>query len=126
MAAILGWREACLFGPFCWSSYRSKGWRPPCCPSLMETRSRCLRGASFSPFALPVLMRRKPPRFRSEGASRRILQKLVPLGVEATLRIKTVDRYGRTVAEVSDGQSNLSRAMVAAGKAFVHGSYIDG
>lgn len=60
------------------------------------------------------------------GASRRTLQDPAPLGIEVTLRIKSVDRYGRTVAEVSHGQSNLGRAMVAAGQAFVYGSYADG
>lgn len=60
------------------------------------------------------------------GASRLALQGLLPLGAEVTLRVKAVDRYGRTVAELVRGRRNLNQALVDAGQAFVYWNYIEG
>lgn len=56
-------------------------------------------------------------------ASRNQLKSLLPLGSAVSLRIKAVDRYGRTVAEViSRGTINL--AMVQSGQAFLYRQYL--
>ena len=44
----------------------------------------------------------------------------LPIGSPVTLAVKTIDRYGRTMAEVS-GEINLGLALVEDGKAFAMG-----
>ncbi|WP_295536250.1 thermonuclease family protein [Synechococcus sp. UW140] len=51
---------------------------------------------------------------------------LLPIGAQVTLKIKATDRYGRTVAEVLKGTTNINQAMVATGAAFVYWQYIEG
>ena len=58
--------------------------------------------------------------------ARQALQKELPIGTEVSLRTKATDRYGRTVAEVLKGTTNINQALVAAGAAFVYWQYIDG
>ena len=59
------------------------------------------------------------------GASARAqLQALAPVGSTVELRVKTIDRYGRSVAELSRGGRNLNQALVASGAAFVYWQYI--
>ena len=58
--------------------------------------------------------------------SRRALQCLLPIGSEVTLKTKAVDRYGRSVAEVIKGGSNINQTMVRSGDAFVYLQYISG
>ena len=58
--------------------------------------------------------------------SRRGLQGLLPIGSEVTLRTKAVDRYGRSVAEVLKGGSNITQTLVRSGDAFVYWQYISG
>ena len=58
--------------------------------------------------------------------SRRGLQGLLPIGSEVTLKTKTVDRYGRSVAEVLKGGSNINQTLVRSGDAFVYWQYISG
>ena len=58
--------------------------------------------------------------------SRRRLQGLLPIGSEVTLKTKAVDRYGRSVAEVLKGGSNINQTMVRSGDAFVYWQYISG
>ena len=58
--------------------------------------------------------------------SRRALQRLLPLGSEVTLKTKAVDRYGRSVAEVLKGGSNINQTLVRSGDAFVYWQYITG
>ena len=58
--------------------------------------------------------------------SRRGLQGLLPIGSEVTLRTKAVDRYGRSVAEVLKGGSNINQTLVRSGDAFVYWQYISG
>jgi len=61
------------------------------------------------------------------GASARTqLQALAPVGSVVELRVKTTDRYGRSVAELSRGGRNLNQALVASGDAFVYWQYIAG
>ena len=61
------------------------------------------------------------------GASARAqLQALAPVGSTVELRVKTIDRYGRSVAELSRGGRNLNQAFVASGAAFVYWQYIQG
>jgi len=61
------------------------------------------------------------------GASARSqLQALAPVGSTVELRVKTTDRYGRAVAELSRGGRNLNQALVASGGAFVYWQYIQG
>jgi len=54
------------------------------------------------------------------------LQALAPVGSAVELRIKTTDRYGRSVAELSRGGRNINQALVASGAAFVYWQYIQG
>jgi hypothetical protein len=58
--------------------------------------------------------------------SRRALQGLLPIGSEVTLKTKAVDRYGRSVAEVLKGGSNINQNLVRSGDAFVYWQYISG
>jgi len=58
--------------------------------------------------------------------ARRALQGLLPIGSQVTLRTKTTDRYGRSVAEVVKGSTNINQSLVGAGNAFVYWQYISG
>jgi endonuclease YncB( thermonuclease family) len=59
-----------------------------------------------------------------DGANaRRYLQTRLRLGSSVTLRPQTVDRYGRTVAEVI-GEVNLNLALVEDGMAFAYRRYL--
>ena len=58
--------------------------------------------------------------------ARQALQAELPIGTEVGLRTKATDRYGRTVAEVLRGNTNINQALVATGAAFVYWQYIEG
>jgi endonuclease YncB( thermonuclease family) len=58
--------------------------------------------------------------------SRRELQRLLRIGSEVTLKTKAVDRYGRSVAEVLKGSTNINQYLVGSGNAFVYWQYISG
>ena len=60
------------------------------------------------------------------NAARQALQEQLPIGTEISLRTKATDRYGRTVAEVMVGTTNINQELVAAGAAFVYWQYIEG
>ena len=53
-----------------------------------------------------------------------LLQRLTPVGSEVTLRVKTTDRYGRTVAELLNRRGNVNQLMVRAGQAFAYRRYL--
>jgi endonuclease YncB( thermonuclease family) len=57
------------------------------------------------------------------GNSRSYLQTRLRVGSTVTLQPQTVDRFGRTVAEVI-GEINLGLAMVEDGQAFVYRKYL--
>ena len=59
-------------------------------------------------------------------AARQRLQALAPVGSQVGLQIQATDRYGRSVAELSRGGSNVNQALVASGAAFVYWQYIRG
>ena len=56
-------------------------------------------------------------------ASRNQLKALLPIGSTVSLRVQTVDRYGRSVAEVI-GMGIVNLAMVQSGQAFVYRQYL--
>ena len=58
--------------------------------------------------------------------ARQALQAELQIGTEVGLRPKATDRYGRTVAEVLRGNTNINQELVAAGAAFVYWQYIEG
>ena len=58
--------------------------------------------------------------------ARQALQAQLPIGTGVSLRTKATDRYGRTVAEVFKGTTNINQALVATGAAFVYWQYIEG
>lgn len=58
--------------------------------------------------------------------ARSALQALTPVGSTVSLRGSTKDRYGRTVAEVIGGGSNVNLALVREGRAFVYRQYLSG
>ena len=58
--------------------------------------------------------------------ARQGLQEQLPIGTEISLSPKATDRYGRTVAEVLKGKTNINQALVATGAAFVYWQYIQG
>ena len=58
--------------------------------------------------------------------ARRALQGLLPIGSQVTLRIKETDRYGRSVAEVLQGSTNINQSLVGSGNSFVYWQYISG
>jgi len=58
--------------------------------------------------------------------ARRALQGLLPIGSKVTLRTKATDRYGRSVAEIFKGSTNINQSLVGSGSAFVYWQYING
>ena len=58
--------------------------------------------------------------------ARKALQGLLPIGSEVTLKTKATDRYGRSVAEVIKGSTNINQSLVGSGNAFVYWQYISG
>jgi endonuclease YncB( thermonuclease family) len=58
--------------------------------------------------------------------ARKKLQDLLPIGSQVTLRTKATDRYGRSVAEVLKGRTNINQSLVGSGNAFVYWQYISG
>lgn len=58
--------------------------------------------------------------------ARKALQGLLPIGSEVTLKIKATDRYGRSVAEVLKGRTNINQSLLGSGNAFVYWQYISG
>ncbi len=60
------------------------------------------------------------------NGARRALQGELAIGTEVSLRTKTTDRYGRTVAGVLRGSTNINQALVQSGVAFVDWQYIEG
>lgn len=58
--------------------------------------------------------------------SREALRALLPIGSAVTLKVKTKDRYGRTVAEIYKGSRNFNQTLVGQGQAFVYWQYISG
>ncbi|MFS6818142.1 thermonuclease family protein [Synechococcus lacustris Tous-12m] len=58
--------------------------------------------------------------------ARQALQAELQIGTEVGLRPKATDRYGRTVAEVLRGNTNINQALVATGAAFVYWQFIEG
>jgi endonuclease YncB( thermonuclease family) len=58
--------------------------------------------------------------------ARKALQVLLPVGSQVTLKSKATDRYGRTVAEVLKGSTNINKSLVGSGNAFVYWEYISG
>jgi micrococcal nuclease len=58
--------------------------------------------------------------------ARQQLQALAPVGSSVTLKVHTIDRYGRTVAEVYTGGRNINLAMVSAGQAMAYRQYLRG
>ena len=58
--------------------------------------------------------------------ARKKLQGLLPIGSQVTLRTKATDRYGRSVAEVIKGSTNINQSLVGSGNAFVYWQYISG
>lgn len=60
------------------------------------------------------------------AAARQHLQKLAPVGAEVTLKPQTIDRYGRTVAEVLRNGQSVNLGMVRDGQAFAYRKYLQG
>ena len=58
--------------------------------------------------------------------ARRTLQDLLPIGSSVSLRTKATDRYGRNVAEILKGSTNINQYLVSSGNAFVYWQYIRG
>jgi endonuclease YncB( thermonuclease family) len=58
--------------------------------------------------------------------ARKALQVLLPVGSQVTINSKATDRYGRSVAEVLKGSTNINQSLVGSGNAFVYWQYIGG
>ena len=56
--------------------------------------------------------------------SRDFLKKILPLGTEVTLRTQTIDRYGRSVAEVFSKKGNINESIIEQGHGFVYRRYL--
>jgi micrococcal nuclease len=59
-------------------------------------------------------------------AARQQLQALAPVGSVVSIKVKTTDRYGRTVAEVYRNGRSVNLAMVSTGEAFAYRQYLSG
>ena len=53
-----------------------------------------------------------------------LLKKLMPVGSEVSLKVQTMDRYGRTVAELLNRRGNVNQLMVEEGQAFAYRRYL--
>lgn len=60
------------------------------------------------------------------GQSRTALQVLAPVGATVTVQGNMKDRYGRTVAEILRGNTNVNLELVRRGDAFVYRQYLSG
>jgi endonuclease YncB( thermonuclease family) len=60
------------------------------------------------------------------GRARASLQALAPMGAPVTVQGSTRDRYGRTVAEILRGGTNVNLELVRRGDAFVYRQYLRG
>jgi micrococcal nuclease len=60
------------------------------------------------------------------GQSRAALQALAPVGATVTVQGNKKDRYGRTVAEILRGSTNVNLELVRRGEAFVYRQYQSG
>jgi micrococcal nuclease len=58
------------------------------------------------------------------AASQQRLQELAPVGSVVLLRPQSIDKYGRTVAEVSRNGRPVNLAMVQSGQAFAYKKYL--
>ena len=58
--------------------------------------------------------------------ARKQLASLLPVGSPVAVRVKAVDRYGRTVGEITRSGRNINQALVASGAAFVYWQFIQG
>jgi hypothetical protein len=58
------------------------------------------------------------------AASRQRLHELAPVGSMVSLRPQTIDKYGRTVAEVFRGGWSVNLAMVSSGQAFAYRKHL--
>jgi endonuclease YncB( thermonuclease family) len=58
------------------------------------------------------------------AASRQRLQELAPVGSVVTLKPQTIDKYGRTVAEVFRNGQSVNLMMVFSGQAFAYRQYL--
>lgn len=56
--------------------------------------------------------------------SKDFLKKMLPLGTKVTLRIQTIDRYGRSVAEVFTKEGNINESIIEQGHGFVYRRYL--
>lgn len=54
------------------------------------------------------------------------LKQLLPVGENVTLRVVDFDRYGRTVAEIYQGNASVNLLMVQSGQAVVYPQYLNG
>ena len=54
------------------------------------------------------------------------LASLLPVGSPVAVKVKAVDRYGRTVGEITRSGRNINQALVASGAAFVYWQFIQG
>ncbi len=60
------------------------------------------------------------------AAATAALRLLLPVGTSVTLKAQGKDRYGRVVAEVLRGRTNVNLALVEGGDAFVYWRFIGG
>ena len=56
--------------------------------------------------------------------SKDFLKKMLPVGTKVTLRIQTIDRYGRPVAEVFTKKGNINESIIEQGHGFVYRRYL--
>ena len=56
--------------------------------------------------------------------SRDFLRNILPIGTKVTLRIQTIDRYGRSVAEVFTKRGNINESIIEQGHGFVYRRYL--
>ena len=52
------------------------------------------------------------------------LKQLTPVGSEVSLNVQTMDRYGRTVAELLNRRGNVNQLMVKADQVFAYRRYL--
>ena len=53
-----------------------------------------------------------------------LLKQLTPVGSELSLKVQTMDHYGRTVAELLNRRGNVNQLMVKADQVFAYRRYL--
>ena len=120
------WRAATAFALSCLTPVAAAEFKVLSIGDGDTIRVTTPRGANKTTVRLACIDAPETSQIPYGNDARQALQAHLPIGTEVSLRTKATDRYGRTVAEVLKGTTNINQTLVAAGAAFVDWQYIEG